>query len=34
MHRVAVLAVPPVKPFDLSMPSTLLGAASRDGSPR
>ncbi|MGW6917246.1 GlxA family transcriptional regulator [Kitasatospora sp. NPDC054939] len=33
MHRVAVLAVPAVKPFDLSMPSTLLGAAELDGHP-
>ncbi|MFE1285604.1 GlxA family transcriptional regulator [Streptomyces sp. NPDC058751] len=33
MHRVAVLAVPAVKPFDLSMPSTLLGAAEIDGRP-
>ncbi|GAA2318976.1 helix-turn-helix domain-containing protein [Streptomyces hawaiiensis] len=33
MHRVAVLAVPAVKPFDLSMPSTLLGAAAADGRP-
>ncbi|MFI6576325.1 GlxA family transcriptional regulator [Nocardiopsis sp. NPDC050513] len=33
MHRVAVLAVPPVKPFDLAMPSTLLGAAEAEGRP-
>ncbi|WAZ26749.1 helix-turn-helix domain-containing protein [Streptomyces cinnabarinus] len=33
MHRVAVLAVPAVKPFDLSMPSTLLGAAELKGRP-
>ncbi|MFI1172907.1 GlxA family transcriptional regulator [Streptomyces melanogenes] len=33
MHRVAVLAVPAVKPFDLSMPSALLGAAELDGRP-
>jgi transcriptional regulator GlxA family with amidase domain len=33
MHRVAVLAVPAVKPFDLSMPSTLLGAAELGGRP-
>ncbi|MFC5186919.1 GlxA family transcriptional regulator [Actinomadura harenae] len=33
MYRVAVLAVPPVKPFDLSMPSTLLGAAELEGHP-
>lgn len=33
MHRVAVLAVPAVKPFDLSMPSALLGAAELGGRP-
>ncbi|MER0244218.1 helix-turn-helix domain-containing protein [Streptomyces sp. HSW2009] len=33
MHRVAVLAVPPVKPFDLAMPATLLGAAEVAGRP-
>ena len=33
MRRVAVLAVPAVKPFDLSMPSALLGAAEPDGRP-
>ncbi|MFJ8011118.1 GlxA family transcriptional regulator [Streptomyces sp. NPDC096339] len=33
MHRVAVLAVPAVKPFDLSMPSALLGAVELDGHP-
>ena len=33
MHRVAVLAVPAVKPFDMSMPSTLLGAADVGGRP-
>lgn len=33
MHRVAVLAVPPVKPFDLAMPSTLLESAVVDGEP-
>ncbi|MET9592059.1 helix-turn-helix domain-containing protein [Streptomyces sp. NPDC006516] len=33
MHRVAVLAVPAVKAFDLSMPSTLLGAAELNGRP-
>ncbi|MFF6787761.1 GlxA family transcriptional regulator [Streptomyces filamentosus] len=33
MHRVAVLAVPAVKPFDLSMPSTLFGAAEPGGRP-
>ncbi|MFF2814158.1 GlxA family transcriptional regulator [Kitasatospora cineracea] len=33
MHRVAVLAVPPVKPFDLSMPSVLFDAAVEDGRP-
>ncbi|WP_329201243.1 MULTISPECIES: GlxA family transcriptional regulator [unclassified Streptomyces] len=33
MHRVAVLAVPAVKPFDLSMPSTLLGSVEVDGRP-
>ncbi|MFG2296329.1 GlxA family transcriptional regulator [Streptomyces sp. NPDC048603] len=33
MHRVAVLAVPAVKPFDLSMPSTLLEAAEFEGRP-
>ncbi|GAA0593365.1 GlxA family transcriptional regulator [Streptomyces crystallinus] len=33
MHRVAVLAVPAVKPFDLSMPSVLLGAADIGGHP-
>ncbi|WP_328631366.1 GlxA family transcriptional regulator [Streptomyces sp. NBC_00356] len=33
MHRVAVLAVPAVKPFDLSMPSALLGAAELEGRP-
>lgn len=33
MRHVAVLAVPPVKPFDLSMPALLLGAATVDGSP-
>lgn len=33
MHRVAVLAVPEVKPFDLSMPSTLLGAVELHGRP-
>ncbi|MFF8815788.1 GlxA family transcriptional regulator [Streptomyces pactum] len=33
MHRVAVLAIPAIKPFDLSMPSALLGAAELDGRP-
>src|SRR4029079_9810194 len=33
MHRVAVLAVPAVKPFDLSMPSTLLDAVEFGGRP-
>lgn len=33
MHRVAVLAVPAVKAFDLAMPSTLLGDAELDGRP-
>jgi len=30
-HKVAVLAVPPVKSFDLSMPSTVLGAVAGPG---
>ncbi|MGX4734915.1 GlxA family transcriptional regulator [Kitasatospora griseola] len=33
VHRVAVLAVPPVKPFDLSMPSVLLEAVESGGRP-
>jgi len=33
MHRVAVLAIPPVKAFDLSMPYTLLGGVEIDGEP-
>lgn len=33
MHRVAVLAVPPVKAFDLAMPFTFLGSAMVDGEP-
>ncbi|GIG64187.1 GlxA family transcriptional regulator [Phytomonospora endophytica] len=30
-HKVAVLAVPPVKSFDFSMPSTVLGAVAVEG---
>jgi transcriptional regulator GlxA family with amidase domain len=30
-HRVAVLAVPPVIPFDLSIPGLVFGDAERDG---
>ncbi|MEV0651164.1 helix-turn-helix domain-containing protein [Phytomonospora sp. NPDC050363] len=30
-HKVAVLALPPVKTFDLSMPSTILGSVVVDG---
>ncbi|WP_159849563.1 GlxA family transcriptional regulator [Nocardia sp. CY41] len=33
MHTVAVVAVPPVKAFDLAMPETVLGAAIVDGEP-
>ncbi|RRR96933.1 GlxA family transcriptional regulator [Glycomyces terrestris] len=33
MHRIAVLAVPPVKAFDLSMPSTLFEDAAIEGRP-
>ncbi|MGK8555818.1 GlxA family transcriptional regulator [Nocardia gipuzkoensis] len=33
MQTVAVVAVPPVKAFDLSMPETVLGAAMVDGEP-
>lgn len=33
MRAVAVLAVPPVKPFDLSMPSTLFEDAVIEGRP-
>ncbi|WP_330228909.1 helix-turn-helix domain-containing protein [Nocardia sp. NBC_00508] len=33
MQTVAVVAVPPVKAFDLSMPETVLGAAMVDGAP-
>ncbi|WP_054815048.1 GlxA family transcriptional regulator [Nocardia arizonensis] len=33
MKSVAVVAVPPVKTFDLSMPQTLLGAVAIDGAP-
>ncbi|WP_280496082.1 GlxA family transcriptional regulator [Nocardia asiatica] len=33
MLTVAVVAVPPVKAFDLSMPETVLGAAVVDGEP-
>ncbi|GAA3200907.1 GlxA family transcriptional regulator [Actinocorallia longicatena] len=30
-HRVAILAVPPVKAFDVAMPQMVLGAAVREG---
>lgn len=33
MRRIAVLAVPPVKPFDLSMPSTLFEGVTIEGRP-
>ncbi|POM25486.1 HTH-type transcriptional regulator CdhR [Actinomadura rubteroloni] len=33
MHRVAVLVVPPVVPFDVAIPAQVLGEASRDGRP-
>ncbi len=33
MRRIAVLAVPPVKPFDLSMPSTMLEGVTVEGRP-
>ncbi|WP_249644835.1 GlxA family transcriptional regulator [Nocardia sputi] len=33
MQTVAVVAVPPVKAFDLAMPETVLGAAMVDGRP-
>ncbi|MGH3388023.1 MAG: GlxA family transcriptional regulator [Actinomadura sp.] len=32
-HRVAVLAVPPVIPFDLSIPGLVFGSAEVDGEP-
>jgi transcriptional regulator GlxA family with amidase domain len=31
VHRVAVLAVPPIVPFDLSIPGLMLGGAELDG---
>lgn len=31
MHRVAVVAMPPVTPFDLTIPGLILGNATRDG---
>jgi len=33
MHRVAVVAVPPVTPFDLSIPELVLGGVVVDGQP-
>ncbi|WP_436777012.1 GlxA family transcriptional regulator [Yinghuangia sp. YIM S09857] len=33
MHRIAVVAVPPVIAFDLSIPGTVFGAAIVDGGP-
>ncbi|WP_433256018.1 GlxA family transcriptional regulator [Streptosporangium sp. CA-135522] len=33
MHRIAVIAVPPVTVFDLSIPEMLFGAAEVDGAP-
>jgi transcriptional regulator GlxA family with amidase domain len=33
MHQVAVVAVPPVTTFDLSIPELVLGAALVDGAP-
>ncbi|WP_112133948.1 GlxA family transcriptional regulator [Glycomyces dulcitolivorans] len=33
MRSIAVLAVPPVKPFDLSMPATMLEGAAIEGRP-
>jgi transcriptional regulator GlxA family with amidase domain len=32
-HRVAVLAVPPIVPFDLSIPDLMFGQSELDGSP-
>jgi transcriptional regulator GlxA family with amidase domain len=33
MRRVAVLAVPPVKPFDMSIPAAMLGGVVVEGRP-
>ncbi|AUY52293.1 helix-turn-helix domain-containing protein [Streptomyces sp. CB01881] len=33
IHRIAVLAVPPVTTFDLSIPEIVFGAAELDGQP-
>ncbi|MFF0492647.1 GlxA family transcriptional regulator [Nocardia sp. NPDC004068] len=33
MHRIAVLAMPPVTPFDLSIPETVFPAVLIDGEP-
>ncbi|MFF2085824.1 GlxA family transcriptional regulator [Nocardia sp. NPDC058176] len=33
MKTIAVVAVPPVKSFDLSMPETLMGSVEVDGAP-
>ena len=33
MHRVAVVAVPPVATFDMSVPGLILGNAQVDGKP-
>jgi transcriptional regulator GlxA family with amidase domain len=33
MHRIAVVAVPPVTAFDLSIPDLVFGAAEVDGGP-
>lgn len=33
MHRIAVIAVPPVTVFDLAIPEMLFGAAEVDGGP-